>query len=80
MNGIQQGIMGAGRHMGEVGTRFAEFGGHHDGMTIVCMVFGILLWAAVMTALVMSMIALVRYLKKPKAESTDKKAASTDKK
>jgi hypothetical protein len=73
MNGIQQGIMAAGRHMGEVGNRFAEVGCHHDAMTIVCMVFGLILWAAVMTTLVMGMIALVRYLKKPKAESTDKK-------
>jgi hypothetical protein len=72
MHGIQQGMMEAGRNFGQMGGRVFEGGGHHSPVGILCVVLGILLWAAVMTTLVMSMIALVRHLKAPKKESTDK--------
>jgi hypothetical protein len=72
MHGVQQGLMEAGRNVGRFGGRAIEAGGHHDPMSIVCVVLGILLWAAVMTTLVMGMIALVRYLKTPKKETTGK--------
>lgn len=72
MNGIQQGIMEAGRNVGHVGGRFVESGGSHDAMAVVFMVLGIVLWTAVMTTLVMGMIALVRHLKSAKKETSDK--------
>ena len=73
MHGFQQGMMDAGRGIGELGGRLCEAGGHGVGaLDITCLVLGVILWAAVMTTLVMSMIALVRYLKKPKKEASDK--------
>jgi hypothetical protein len=72
MHGIQQGIMEAGRNVGQLGGRMFEGGCHHDPMSIVCLVLGILLWAALMTTLVMGMIALVRHLKPAKKETTGK--------
>ena len=71
MNGMQQGIMDAGRELGRMGGRLLEAGGHGvDAMEIVWLVLGSVLWAALMTTLVMGMIALVRYLKKPKDETS----------
>jgi hypothetical protein len=72
MHGIQQGMMEAGRGFGQMGGRAFEAGCHHGPVGVLCVVLGILLWAAVMTTLVMSMIALVRHLKGPKKESSDK--------
>jgi hypothetical protein len=72
MHGIQQGLIEAGRNAGQFGGRVLECGGHHDPLAITCMVLGILLWAAVMTTLVMGMIALVKHLKKSKKETSDK--------
>jgi cytochrome c-type biogenesis protein CcmH/NrfF len=72
MNGIQQGIMEGGRNIGQAGGRLIESCGNGDPMHIVFAVLGILLWAALMTILVMGMIALVRYLKKPKKEAAEK--------
>jgi hypothetical protein len=71
MHGIEQGIMIAGRGLGEMGGRAMEAGGHIDSMEIVCLVLGLLLWAALMTTLVMGMIALVRHLK-PKKDDPGK--------
>jgi hypothetical protein len=68
MHGIQQGLMAAGRNAG----RALEIGGHHNGLEIACFVLGVLLWAAVMTTLVMGMIALVKHLKKSKKETSEK--------
>ncbi len=73
MHGIQQGIMEAGREFGNIGGRVFEAGGHGlDAMEITWIVLGFVLWAAVMTTLVMGMIALVRHLKGPKAEKSAK--------
>ena len=72
MNGIQQGMMEAGREVGRFGGRMIEAGGHNDALTIVFVVLGIVLWAALMTALVMGIMALTRHLRGPKKESTDK--------
>jgi hypothetical protein len=72
MHGIQQGMMEGGRGIGEAGGRFIESCGHGDPMGIVCVILGVLLWAALMTTLVMGMIALVRHLKKSKRETADK--------
>jgi hypothetical protein len=76
MHGIEQGILAAGRGIGPMGGRFLEANGHTDSMEIVCLVFGLLLWAAVMTTLVMGMIALVRHLRAPKAAKKDDSAKS----
>jgi hypothetical protein len=72
MHGIGQGMMEAGRNAGQMGGRLFESGGHNGSVEILCLVLGILLWAALMTTLVMGMIALVRHLKPAKRESTDK--------
>ena len=72
MHGIEQGMMNAGRGFGQMGGRMVEAGGHLDSLEIVCLVLGLLLWAAVMTTLVMGMIALVRHLKPAKKETSDK--------
>jgi hypothetical protein len=66
MHGLGQGMLEAGRNVGQMGGRFFEAGGNHGTVEILCLVLGILLWAAVMTTLVMCMIALVRHLKGPK--------------
>jgi uncharacterized membrane protein len=68
MHGFQQGMIEAGRNAGRV----LECGGHYDAMTITWFVLGIVLWAAVMTTLVMGMIALVKHLKKSKKDTSDK--------
>ncbi len=68
MHGFQQGLIDAGREAGRV----LECGGHYDAMTITWFVLGIALWAAVMTILVMGMIALVKHLKKSNKESSGK--------
>ena len=73
MNGIQQGMMDAGRELGRMGGRMMEAGGHGLGaMDITWLVLGVILWAALMTTLVMGMIALVRHLKPAKKETSDK--------
>jgi hypothetical protein len=72
MYGIQQGMMEGGRNIGQEGGRLIESCGHGDPMGIVFAVLGILLWAALMTTLVMGMIALVKHLKKSKKETADK--------
>ena len=79
MHGIQQGIMDAGRELGRFGGRALE--GGCDGLgalEIVWLVLGGLLWAALMTALVMGMIALARYLRASKGAKVD--GADKDKK
>jgi hypothetical protein len=72
MNGIHQGLIEAGRNAGRLGGQVFAAGCHHDGWAIACMVLGVILWAAVMTTLVMGMIALVKHLKKSKKETTGK--------
>ena len=77
MHGIPQGIMDAGREMGRLGGRVFEAGGHGlDSLEIVWLVLGSVLWAALMTALVMGMIALVRHLKKPKSDTSSESKKS----
>lgn len=67
MNGIQQGMLAASRELGAFSDRVLGSGGQQlGGWDIAWTVLGLLLWAAAMAALVMGIIALVRYLKKPK--------------
>ena len=69
MHGIQQGIMDATRELGRMGGQaFAGCGRGLDSLEIVWIVLGSVLWAALMTTLVIGMIALVRHLKKPKED------------
>lgn len=52
--------------MGQGGQRVLEFGGHHHGsLGILCMVLGLILWALVVTTLVLLIIKLVRRLRNP---------------
>jgi len=74
MHGIHQGIMDATRELGRMGGQVFESCGHRlDSLEIVWLVLGSVLWAALMTTLVMGMIALVRHLRKPKDDTTDDK-------
>ena len=69
MHGLGNGLMDAGRELNRMGGQFMEFGRHGmDALDITWLVLGVVLWAALMTTLVMSMIALVRHLRKPKEE------------
>lgn len=49
-----------------MGIRMIEEGGHLDPLGIVCLVLGLILWAAVMMTLVLLIIGLVRHLRHPK--------------
>jgi uncharacterized membrane protein len=49
-----------------MGIRVIEEGGHLDPLGIVCLVLGLILWAAVMTTLVLLIMGLVRHLRHPK--------------
>jgi len=76
MHGIQQGIMDATRELGRMGGQVFESCGHRlDSLDIVWIVLGGVLWAALMTTLVMGMIALVRHLRKPKSDTTSESEA-----
>ncbi len=55
MHGIGNGMMDAGREIGRMGGRALELGGHGlDALDITWLVLGVVLWAALMTTLVMS--------------------------
>jgi putative membrane protein len=47
------------------GQRVLESGGHHEPLQILCMVLGLILWALVVTTLVLLIIRLVRRLRNP---------------
>jgi putative membrane protein len=52
--------------MGSGGQRVIEFGGqHHGSLGILCMVLGLILWALVVTTLVLLIIKLVRHIRTP---------------
>lgn len=80
MNGMQQWMLEGTREFGRSGGRIMEAGGHHlGGLEIAWMVLGILLWAAVMTALVMGMITMVRHLRRPKGDVPKDEKSEDDK-
>jgi putative membrane protein len=57
-------MFGLGREMmGSGGERVLEFGGRHGSVGILCMVLGLILWALVVTALVLLIIKLVRHVR-----------------
>ena len=66
MFGMEQGIITSGRGVGPMGIRVIEEGAHHDPLGIVCLVLGLILWAAVMTTLALLIIGLVRHLRHPR--------------
>ena len=80
MNGLVQGIAGPGRDLGGIGMRVAEHGGGLDSLEIALLVLGLVLWAAVMTSLVMFMIGQVRSLRRPRSEDDGKDKKAKDKK
>jgi putative membrane protein len=53
-----------GREMMEQGgQRVLEFGGRHEPLQILCMILGLILWALVVTTLVLLIIKLVRHIR-----------------
>jgi len=80
MYGIEQGMVGPGREFGGIGVRLVEHGGGLDSLEITLLVLGLLLWAAVMTSLVMFMIGQVRSLRRWKPEDGGKGKKAKDKK
>jgi uncharacterized membrane protein len=66
MFGWGQGLITPGDNVGPSGWHMVEAGTHLDPLGIVCMVLGLILWAAVVTTLVLVMVHLVRRLRCPK--------------
>jgi uncharacterized membrane protein len=66
MFGLEQGLVTSGRGTGPSGWHMVEASTHLDPLGIVCMVLGLILWAAVVTTLVLVIVHLVRRLRHPK--------------
>jgi uncharacterized membrane protein len=55
-----RGVLGSGNGIVNQGGRVIEMGRHLHPFGIVCMVLGIILWAVVVTALILVIIDLIR--------------------
>lgn len=73
-------MFGFGREMtGYGGGRVIEFGGqYHGSLGILCMVLGLILWALVVTTLVLLIIKLVRHVRTPESSTAALPAAGGD--
>ncbi len=72
MLGLERGLMQFG------GERVLGIGGDHEPLQILCMVLGLILWALVVTTLVLLIIKLVRHLRTPGSSAAALPAASGD--
>lgn len=73
MFGLERGGM-----MGPDGMRVLEMGGHNEPLQILCMILGLILWALVVTTLVLLIIKLVRHLRAPGPSTAALPAAGGD--
>lgn len=67
MFSFADGIFGSGANTGSIEPRVYELTGHLGAFGVVAIVLGIILWAAVMTALVLLIVELVRRQRRPLA-------------
>lgn len=65
MFSFADGIFGSGSHMASVEPRVYELTGHLGALGVVSIVLGVILWAAIVTALVMVIMELVRRQRRP---------------